>query len=50
VGDDLTDRDGFMYVESIGGHAVLVGPDPEEGRGWLPDPAAVHQWLQKLAG
>jgi trehalose 6-phosphate phosphatase len=48
VGDDLTDRDGFTYVESIGGHAVLVGPDPEEGRGWLPDPAAVHQWLQTL--
>jgi trehalose 6-phosphate phosphatase len=49
VGDDLTDRDGFGYVESIGGHAILVGPDPEEGRGWLPDPAAVRAWLQSLA-
>lgn len=48
VGDDLTDRDGFGYVESVGGHAVLVGPDPEEGRGWLPDPAAVRAWLQSL--
>jgi trehalose 6-phosphate phosphatase len=50
VGDDLTDRDGFSYVESIGGHAVLVGPDPEEGRGWLPDPTAVHAWLLSLIG
>lgn len=48
VGDDLTDRDGFVYVESVGGHAVYVAPDPEPGRGWLPHPAAVREWLKSL--
>jgi trehalose 6-phosphate phosphatase len=46
VGDDLTDRDGFAYVESVGGHAIVVGPEPEKGRGWLPNPAAVRDWLR----
>ncbi len=48
VGDDVTDRDGFAYAEGAGGHAVFVGPEPEPGRGWLPHPAAVREWLQSL--
>lgn len=50
LGDDITDHDGFRYVEEAGGHAVFVGPAPEHGRGWLPDPAAVRSWLATLLG
>ena len=49
VGDDVTDHEGLAYVESIGGHAVFVGPAPRHVRGWLPDPAAVRSWLRALA-
>jgi trehalose 6-phosphate phosphatase len=48
VGDDVTDMDGFQYVESVGGHAVFVGPEPDPARGWLPDPRAVREWLRGL--
>jgi trehalose 6-phosphate phosphatase len=48
VGDDVTDRDGFAYVETVGGQAVMVGPQPQAQRGWLPNPAAVREWLQSL--
>lgn len=48
AGDDVTDRDGFAYVESIGGHALFVGPDPQPQRGWLPNPTAVREWLRSL--
>jgi trehalose 6-phosphate phosphatase len=49
VGDDLTDHEGLAYVESIGGHAVFVGPAPRHVKGWLPNPAAVRAGLQSLA-
>ncbi|MFO7277253.1 MAG: trehalose-phosphatase [Pseudomonadota bacterium] len=48
LGDDVTDRDGFQYVEQEGGHALFVGPSPESGRGWLPNPGAVREWLRSL--
>lgn len=48
VGDDVTDRDGFDYVERVGGHSIFVGPQPLAGRGWLPDPRAVRDWLRSL--
>lgn len=50
IGDDVTDEDGFAWVSAAGGHAVKVGPAPEAGRGWLPGPAAVREWLGRLAG
>jgi trehalose 6-phosphate phosphatase len=50
VGDDVTDHEGLVYVESIGGYAVFVGPAPRQHKGWLPDPAAVRAWLRDLAG
>ena len=49
IGDDVTDRDGFEFVESADGHAIFVGPEPQQGRGWLPNPAAVREWLKGLA-
>jgi trehalose 6-phosphate phosphatase len=48
VGDDVTDEDGFRYVEAQGGYAVKVGPERMHGRAWLPDPAAVRDWLQTI--
>jgi trehalose 6-phosphate phosphatase len=48
LGDDVTDADGFEYVERAGGHAIFVGPGRQNGRGWLPDPGAVRSWLQSL--
>jgi trehalose 6-phosphate phosphatase len=48
VGDDLTDLDALAYVESVGGHGVFVGPESKPGHGWLPDPAAVREWLRSL--
>jgi len=50
LGDDVTDEDGFAWVAAAGGYAVKIGPAPEAGRGWLPGPAAVREWLGSLAG
>lgn len=49
VGDDLTDEDGFAAVLGLGGFGVLVGePRPTRARCRLPDPPAVHAWLEGL--
>jgi trehalose 6-phosphate phosphatase len=48
LGDDVTDRDGFEYVEQTGGHSIFVGATRHIGRGWLPDPSAVRAWLHSL--
>ncbi|HEX3949585.1 MAG TPA: trehalose-phosphatase [Steroidobacteraceae bacterium] len=48
VGDDLTDQDGFGMVEAHGGISVGVG-DRVQGQFYLPDVAAVRDWLQRLA-
>jgi trehalose 6-phosphate phosphatase len=48
AGDDLTDLDALAYVQSAGGHGVFVGPESKPGYGWLPQPAAVREWLRSL--
>jgi trehalose 6-phosphate phosphatase len=46
VGDDLTDEDGFVAVQSAGGFGVLVGaPRRTAARYRLADPSAVLSWL-----
>lgn len=46
VGDDVTDEDGFVAVQELGGIGVLVGNrSPSAARYGLADPAAVQQWL-----
>lgn len=50
VGDDHTDRDGFREVLERGGIAIQVGPSPAEpGCQWLPNPAAMREWLARLS-
>jgi len=46
IGDDITDEDGFVAAEELGGFGILVGDrSPSAARYRLPDPAAVHAWL-----
>ena len=48
VGDDLTDRDGFRFVEASGGISVAVG-DRVSAQWRIEDPAAVRDWLGRIA-
>lgn len=48
LGDDLTDLDALAYVQSAGGRGIFIGPRPQPGLGWLPDPQAVRGWLRSL--
>jgi trehalose 6-phosphate phosphatase len=49
LGDDLTDEDGFMAAEALGGFGVLVGPPRETAaRYGLPDVASVLAWLNAV--
>lgn len=51
VGDDLTDEAGFAAAEQFGGAGILVGTRRQTAaRYGLPDVAAVHRWLGRLAG
>jgi trehalose 6-phosphate phosphatase len=48
AGDDLTDQDGFAVVEARGGISIGVG-DRIQGEFYLPDVAAVRNWLRAIA-
>jgi trehalose 6-phosphate phosphatase len=48
IGDDRTDQDGFGMVEAHGGISIGVG-DRVQGQYYLPDVAAVRNWLQLIA-
>ncbi|MBU3079440.1 trehalose-phosphatase [Sphingomonas quercus] len=51
LGDDLTDESAFAAVAELGGAGVLVGPERRTAARYrLPDVAAVHGWLEALAG
>ena len=47
IGDDITDRDGFLAVAQHQGLAIAVG-DRVAATCQLRNPAAVHHWLRKL--
>jgi trehalose 6-phosphate phosphatase len=49
IGDDQTDYGGFAAVRRHDGLAIAVGPRVKS-EWWLPGPAAVHHWLEQLAG
>lgn len=48
-GDDVTDEAAFETVLSLGGMAVKVGEGETLAPYRLPDPAALHRWLEKAA-
>ena len=49
VGDDVTDEDGFLVVNSLNGQSVRVGHDaPTEARYALDDVADVRDWLKSI--
>jgi trehalose 6-phosphate phosphatase len=48
LGDDLTDEDGFAYVNAQGGWSVHIGHGPTCAKHSLPDPLAVWRLLRAL--
>jgi trehalose 6-phosphate phosphatase len=48
LGDDLTDEDGFAFVNGHGGWSVHIGPGPTRAGRILPDPFAVWRLLRAL--
>lgn len=51
VGDDVTDEDGFVSANQLGGLSVLVGPLREtQALYHLPDIEACRVWLARAAG
>ena len=50
IGDDVTDEYGFAAAARLGGHGIRVGSEPAgEARWTLPDPAALREWLGRIA-
>lgn len=49
VGDDVTDEDGILAVQSAGGFGVRVGPGSSEAHHRLADIDAVAHWLRRAA-
>ena len=50
VADDVTDEDGFLAVETVGGLAMVVGVNPAIDRApAFSGAAAVRKWLARLA-
>ena len=52
IGDDVTDEDGFVMVNGLGGYSVRVGAlaEPSAATYHLADVAAVVDWLEALPG
>lgn len=50
AGDDFTDEDGFMTINGLGGHSIIVGGRrPTTARHALSDTAALRAWLAEGA-
>lgn len=47
VGDDVTDEDGFVVVNCLGGHAIKVSSGPTAARWRLTDAVQVLDWLDR---
>ncbi len=49
IGDDVTDEDGFIAVNYLGGISVKVGGGPTAATGRLPNVESVRTWLQSMS-
>lgn len=50
LGDDDTDEAGFLVAQELGGAGVIVGGRrPTNAQYAIPDPRAVHDWLEELS-
>jgi trehalose 6-phosphate phosphatase len=50
VGDDATDRDGFVAALKQGGDALQIGPRASDVAPWfLPSPATFRAWIGRIA-
>lgn len=47
VGDDVTDEDGFLAAQRLGGFGVKVGPGPTSARYRIAEVGRVHHWLHR---
>jgi len=48
-GDDVTDEAGFEAAQALGGVAVKIGDGETQATHRLADPAALRQWMERLA-
>lgn len=48
IGDDLTDENGFVVINQMGGLSIKVGRGHTAATCRLPNVAAVHHWLSRL--
>ena len=46
IGDDITDEDGFMIVNQLGGYTIKVGAGDTLAKWKLKDSNAVSEWLE----
>jgi trehalose 6-phosphate phosphatase len=49
AGDDVTDEDGFAFVQQAGGLAFRVGPEPTVARRRISSPAALRRVIRSWA-
>lgn len=49
-GDDVTDEDGFVAADALGGSSFKIGPGPTRAGNRFEDIDAFHRWLLVLAG
>jgi trehalose 6-phosphate phosphatase len=49
AGDDVTDEDGFAFVQQAGGLAFRVGPEPTLARRRISSPAALRRVIRSWA-
>lgn len=50
IGDDVTDEDGFVAAQALGGFGLRIGTNQTAARYAVADIDAMHDWLAKALG